>query len=371
MDARRHEDKGISTMLSDSPKRVSSQNLPAVSISSPESPESAGLAPVTTPGTLSPSMPAPSPSAPLAATSAATSDSHAPTLPEKDRPVSFASASGGRRSPARLSPPPLERPGALGDRGMGGMGGMGVYPQQHQQQQQQPLYVSTGPGGPQRMDSYMSDSRFSAMGPQGSITPHAGSMTPHPGGPQMLQRGLSLSRDGGSGAPRDRGIDWIVPTRASTLVERRETVAHRLNTSLELAKKRHLSCKAKAMLYGRALNAAIGIQVAIGALITGLAAITTGRQTSIMTSVLGALSTMIGTFLARMRGSAEPDLSKSRAKGYDQYIRTVEQYIVDHGEELGRDHMDRIKEFRREFEELEGTLSAEQKGVKPRLGIKC
>jgi hypothetical protein len=33
-----------------------------------------------------------------------------------------------------------------------------------------------------------------------------------------------------------------------------------------------------------------------------------------------------------MRGSAEPDLSKSRAKGYDAFIRKLEAYIADFGE---------------------------------------
>jgi len=52
----------------------------------------------------------------------------------------------------------------------------------------------------------------------------------------------------------------------------------------------------------------------------------------------GAFSTIIGSFLARMRGSAEPDLSKSRAKGFDKFVRTLEAYIVDFGDGAPYDH---------------------------------
>jgi hypothetical protein len=33
-----------------------------------------------------------------------------------------------------------------------------------------------------------------------------------------------------------------------------------------------------------------------------------------------------------MRGSAEPDLSKARAKGYDTFIRKLEAYVADFGD---------------------------------------
>ncbi|KZV81069.1 hypothetical protein EXIGLDRAFT_755852, partial [Exidia glandulosa HHB12029] len=164
-------------------------------------------------------------------------------------------------------------------------------------------------------------------------------------------------------------VDWIVPTATASTLRERDTVTRRLGFTIEVAKKRQASMEAKAKLMGRSLNAAIGLQIVVGALITGLAAVTTGRQTSIMTSVLGALSTIIGSYLARMRGTAEPDLSKSRAKGWERFLRSCEvnadgyqAYLVDHGEEPARDHIDRINEYRQEFEELEGSANAEQKG---------
>ena len=72
----------------------------------------------------------------------------------------------------------------------------------------------------------------------------------------------------------------------------------------------------------------------------------------------GAFSTIIGSFLARMRGTSEPDLSKSRAKGYERFLRACEAFVVDSGDEPAREHIDRINAFRQEFEELEGSANA-------------
>ncbi|EJD45119.1 hypothetical protein AURDEDRAFT_114195 [Auricularia subglabra TFB-10046 SS5] len=159
---------------------------------------------------------------------------------------------------------------------------------------------------------------------------------------------------------RTSQVDWIVPTRPEE--RNRDTVSRRLQPTIDIAKKRHFALSAKAKLFGRSLNAAIGLQIVVGALITGLAAVTTGRQTSIMTSVLGAFSTIIGSFLARMRGTSEPDLSKSRAKGYERFLRACEAFLVDFGDDAAREHIDKINAFRQEFEELEGSANAEQKG---------
>lgn len=102
---------------------------------------------------------------------------------------------------------------------------------------------------------------------------------PYPSAP--LSRAPTTTR-------RASQVDWIVPTRQDERT--RDTVSRRLQPTIDVAKKRHFALSAKAKLFGRSLNAAIGLQIVVGALITGLAAVTTGRQTSIMTSVLGAPS---------------------------------------------------------------------------------
>jgi hypothetical protein len=66
------------------------------------------------------------------------------------------------------------------------------------------------------------------------------------------------------------------------------------------------------------INIALGLQVLIGALITGIAAAASPKTAQISTSILGGFSTVIASFLARMRGSGEPEESKSRAKELQQ-----------------------------------------------------
>jgi len=162
---------------------------------------------------------------------------------------------------------------------------------------------------------------------------------------------------------RPSAVDWIVPTHPHT----RDTVQRRLQPTIEVAKKRMEECHSKSKLVGATLNSAIGLQIVIGALITGLAVVTTGHGTSIMTAILGAFTTILSAFLARMRGTGEPERSKSSAKGFERFIRTCEAYILDFGEESGREpqHFQKVNEFRQEFEDLEGSMNAEQQGNHP------
>ena len=137
--------------------------------------------------------------------------------------------------------------------------------------------------------------------------------------------------------------------------------------------------------HGWALNCAIGAQVVLGALTTGVAAATTGRQvsvrsclsgvdarklsthapppfpvfpfpqTSIATSILGGLSTLAASYLAKARGSNEPDASARRGQELDSFIRDCEAFKLDHGHKVGPDHDDMIMRYRRRFEEIMGN----------------
>ena len=60
------------------------------------------------------------------------------------------------------------------------------------------------------------------------------------------------------------------------------------------------------------LNIASGLQIVVGAMITALAAVTTGQQTSIATAILGGLTTVVAAYMARMRGTGEPEKTKIR-----------------------------------------------------------
>lgn len=110
-----------------------------------------------------------------------------------------------------------------------------------------------------------------------------------------------------------------------------------------------------AKLSGWTLNIAIGVQVLVGSLITGLSAALAGRPSQITTSILGGLSTVIASYLARARGSGEPELSTARVKDLEKFIRDLEAFIMDHGEKIGNDYDEQLSEFRGRLEELLGN----------------
>ncbi|KAJ7641415.1 hypothetical protein FB45DRAFT_357147 [Roridomyces roridus] len=150
-------------------------------------------------------------------------------------------------------------------------------------------------------------------------------------------------------------LDWIIPVEAKR--ERQRTIRERLQPTLDTATVERENCAFKAKITGYALNAAIGMQVVLGSLTTGLSAATSGRTTSITVSVLGALSTIVASYLARARGSNEPELSITRTKDLDQFIRECETFMMDFGHITGNEHDDRLNGLRRRFEELLGNAN--------------
>lgn len=80
----------------------------------------------------------------------------------------------------------------------------------------------------------------------------------------------------------------------------------------------------------------------------------------IFNSVLGAFSTLVASYLARARGSGEPDLSALRVSDLDHFLRTAEAFQLDHGHEhpnsvnrLGEE----VTHMRHQLEELLGNAS--------------
>ena len=139
-----------------------------------------------------------------------------------------------------------------------------------------------------------------------------------------------------------------------------------------------------AQIQGWALNAAIGAPVVFGALTTGVAAATTGKQvsfsqsvilvsgcayspsalqTSIATSILGGLSTLAASYLAKARGSGEPERSAKRARELESFIRDLQAFMLDHGHltssaaggTQAEQHEAMVARYRRRFEEIMGN----------------
>ncbi|KAF5375923.1 hypothetical protein D9615_008251 [Tricholomella constricta] len=165
-------------------------------------------------------------------------------------------------------------------------------------------------------------------------------------------------------SPRVRsGIDYIVPIDEK--VSRERTVGERLQPTLLTAKAERDRYAFKAKMTGYALNVAIGLQVLLGALTTGLSAATTGHQTSIMTAILGGLATIVASYLARARGSNEPELSITRVKDLEQFIRECEAFDMDHGHRLGDEFDTQLENLRRRFEELLGNANGERRLAPP------
>jgi len=198
----------------------------------------------------------------------------------------------------------------------------------------------------------------------------SGAGHPLPPIPQELSPGGSRSagilRNGperhGSFRPRS-GIDWIVPLEEKP--PREKSVGERLDPTLITAMAERDKYALKAKMTGYALNAAIGMQVLLGALTTGLSAATTGRQTSISTAILGGLATIVASYLARARGSNEPELSITRVKDLEQFIRECEAFKMDCGHILGDKYDAKLESLRRRFEELLGNANGERRLAPP------
>ncbi|KAF9467657.1 hypothetical protein BDZ94DRAFT_1305280 [Collybia nuda] len=155
------------------------------------------------------------------------------------------------------------------------------------------------------------------------------------------------------------GLDYIVPVDEK--LYREKTAQERLQPTLDRAMAEKLKYATKAKMTGYALNLAIGLQVLLGALTTGLSAVTTGHQTSIMTAILGGLSTVVASYLARARGSNEPELSITRVKDLEQFIRECDAFMMDHGHVVGDKCDQTLDLLRRRFEELLGNSNGERR----------
>jgi len=161
-----------------------------------------------------------------------------------------------------------------------------------------------------------------------------------------------------SAGPRS-GIDWIVPVNGQP--HQPLTVGERLQPTLDMAISEKDKYAAKAKFTGYSLNAAIGFQVLIGSLITGLSSAISGSQAALATTILGGFNTLIAAYLARARGSNEPELSITRVKDLEQFIRECNAFQMDHGHVITGEFDQRLWGFRSHFEELLGNADGERK----------
>ena len=69
------------------------------------------------------------------------------------------------------------------------------------------------------------------------------------------------------------------------------------------------------------------------------------------------MATMVASYLARARGSNEPELSITRVKDLEQFIRECNAFKMDHGHVVGTEFDDELISKRRRFEELLGNAN--------------
>ncbi|TFY50613.1 hypothetical protein EVG20_g11421, partial [Dentipellis fragilis] len=137
------------------------------------------------------------------------------------------------------------------------------------------------------------------------------------------------------------------------------SVGDRLQPTLDAAEKERARAALTARMTGYALNIAIGMQVLLGALTTGLGAALTGKsvwggQTSVAISILGGAATLVASYLARARGSNEPEQSLLRVQALEHFIREANAFTLDHGHEVGSRWDRELDGFRGAFEGMMG-----------------
>jgi len=213
--------------------------------------------------------------------------------------------------------------------------------------------LNLGPASPSSTNSEKFDDDTSSLQPLRSNNDH----------PEPIQqpsvRFNSARRE--TRMNNSNGIDWIVPKEEKS--GRGLTVGERLQPTLDVAITEKDKYAAKAKWTGFALNAAIGFQVLLGSLTTGLSALSVSGGISVAkaTTAIGAISTLVASYLARARGSNEPELSITRTKDLDQFIRECRAFQMDHGHIIGNDLDKDLIGFRNRFEELLGNANGERK----------
>ncbi|KAJ7207888.1 hypothetical protein GGX14DRAFT_396092 [Mycena pura] len=154
-------------------------------------------------------------------------------------------------------------------------------------------------------------------------------------------------------------LDCVVPV--AELKRPLKSLEERLRPTMNTAKAERDKYKLKANVTSYALNIAIGMQVVLGVLTTGLSAATSGKQTSVLTAVLGGFSTVVASYQARMLGSKQPELSIMLCKDLERFTRECEIFVLDFGHLTGSEHDAKLNGLRECFEDLMGGLNSERR----------
>ncbi|KAI9451242.1 hypothetical protein F5148DRAFT_552699 [Russula earlei] len=145
------------------------------------------------------------------------------------------------------------------------------------------------------------------------------------------------------------------PDGFSSSQSRERNVEQRLATTIKAAKDEFDKSTKQASQTDWLQTIAIGLQVLIGALTTALGAALSGKNTSVAISILGGTSTLVASYLARTKGSNEPQQSQQRSQALDHFLREINSFVLDHGHEVGNKWDDKIHGYRFGLEVLLGN----------------
>ncbi|KAF9777899.1 hypothetical protein BJ322DRAFT_517364 [Thelephora terrestris] len=178
----------------------------------------------------------------------------------------------------------------------------------------------------------------------GAPRPRSG-MSPTDG--TMVENGPGVW-SGSRGALRmASGHDFLVGV--PVMGPRPKTLQDRLKLTVDAATAERNKFQKRSSQQSIIINGAIGLQVIVGALTTGVAASGTVHIGAVV-AALGGTSTILASYLAKVRGSGEPEFSTIRARELNTFLREVETFLLDHGDEIGSDYDDQVTSFRERFE---------------------
>jgi len=163
--------------------------------------------------------------------------------------------------------------------------------------------------------------------------------------------------------PRHRNT---VPVRngmsEKEVVEVSSTVHQRLKATLKAAQDEQKKYAKRAYQAEWLVKIATFAQIGSNAIITGLSASTSNRHAQIGVSAMGAINTVISSFLVRVRGTREPERSKTHAENLEKFIRELESFMLDEGQSRDRKWDDKVWKFRTEFDRLQTAVHQSENG---------
>lgn len=71
------------------------------------------------------------------------------------------------------------------------------------------------------------------------------------------------------------------------------------------------------------------------------------------------MTTLAASYLAKARGSGEPEFSAGKCRELEKFERELSAYMLDHGDNAGDGHSSTIRTYRDRFEEIMGSCRGE------------